>query len=143
MTISPLTTAATCHRALANPLRLRALAVLGDGELCVGQLREVLDQGFSTVSQHLRELETAGLIEAHKVGRQVFYHLINEGSEGIVLACVIRQLAGDEAIAYDRQRAAELRATLCRDGCGVAPRTAMDQASRGDREPKRLKAEER
>ena len=49
------------HKALAHPGRLRILAMLRGGPLCVCQMTAVLKLAPSTVSAHLSELRSAGL----------------------------------------------------------------------------------
>ena len=53
---------ATVHalKALAHPGRLRILAMLRGGELCVCQMTAVLDLAASSVSAHLADLKRAG-----------------------------------------------------------------------------------
>ena len=46
-------------RALGDPPRLRLLAILAQGELCVSEIAEIADDGLSTVSQRLRVLRSA------------------------------------------------------------------------------------
>ncbi|MBK9119451.1 MAG: winged helix-turn-helix transcriptional regulator [Phycisphaerales bacterium] len=65
-------TLATIARALGDVNRLRILAALRTGELCVCQLLELLGLAGATVSQHLATLRTAGLIDTRKVGRWVY-----------------------------------------------------------------------
>jgi len=60
---------------LAHPARLRLLALLRGGELCVCQINRVLGLAPSTVSEHLTELRRAGLLAERKDGRWVYYAL--------------------------------------------------------------------
>ncbi len=62
-------------KALADEHRVRILAALQAGELCVCQLIALLDLAPSTVSKHLTILKHAKLIEARKDGRWVHYRL--------------------------------------------------------------------
>lgn len=50
-------------KALGNPLRLRILQLLSNHAFTVAQIIENLDMPTSTVNQHLRVLEEAGLIQ--------------------------------------------------------------------------------
>jgi len=63
------------YKALAHPARLRILAMLRGGELCVCQVTAVLGLAASTVSAHLAELRRAGLVDEQKEGRWVRYRL--------------------------------------------------------------------
>ncbi len=68
--------AAEVFRALSDPLRLRLLAALAaGGEMCVCQLVEQLREPQPKVSQHLRVLRTAGLVESRRQGTWAHYKL--------------------------------------------------------------------
>ena len=74
------TDAANLLRALANPLRLAIVGALEDGELCVHELVDALVAGHPMVtqplvSQHLRVLRSAGLIDGTRRGREVAYRI--------------------------------------------------------------------
>lgn len=62
-------------KALSDSSRLRALAALRGGELCVCQIIELLGLAPSTVSKHMSLLREAGLVEGEKRGRWVYYKL--------------------------------------------------------------------
>jgi len=62
-------------KTLAHPMRLRILALLREGEMCVCQVVEILGVATSTVSEHLTELRKAGLLAERKEGRWVYYGL--------------------------------------------------------------------
>jgi DNA-binding transcriptional ArsR family regulator len=66
-------------KALAHPVRLRILALLREGELCVCQINAVIGLPPSTVSEHLAELRRAGFLEERKEGRWVHYRLHAKG----------------------------------------------------------------
>jgi ArsR family transcriptional regulator len=62
-------------RALSDPLRLRILHLLTDGDVCVGDLVSVLRVPQPTASRHLAYLKRAGLISARKNSYWTFYAL--------------------------------------------------------------------
>src|SRR5262249_33138379 len=62
-------------RAAGETTRLRALALLTEGELAVGELAQVLGQSQPRVSRHLKLLTEAGLVERAPEGAWVFYRL--------------------------------------------------------------------
>lgn len=70
---------------LSHPHRIRVIEELQDGEKDVGTLAEVLNIGQSSVSQHLAVLRAHRLIVERKQGRNVFYHLRQDGIAGWVL----------------------------------------------------------
>src|SRR5687768_17229045 len=62
-------------RSLADPTRLRILALLRAMELSVGELAQVLGQSQPRVSRHVKILIDAGLAERRKEGSWVFLRL--------------------------------------------------------------------
>jgi ArsR family transcriptional regulator len=62
-------------QALADPTRLRILALLRLMELSVGELAQVLGQSQPRVSRHLKILSDAGVVERRKEGSWVFLTL--------------------------------------------------------------------
>jgi ArsR family transcriptional regulator len=62
-------------KALADENRVRLLLALRGGELCACQLTELLQLAPSTVSKHLFLLKHAGLLEARKEGRWIYFKL--------------------------------------------------------------------
>jgi len=62
-------------RALADPIRLRILQALTQGERCVCELCSALELAQSKLSFHLRVLREAGLIEGRSQGRWMYYQL--------------------------------------------------------------------
>lgn len=66
---------ADLFQALADPTRLRILALLRAMELSVGELAQVLAQSQPRVSRHIKILTDAGLAERRKEGSWVFLAL--------------------------------------------------------------------
>src|SRR5207302_3884664 len=62
-------------QALADPTRLRILALLRIMELSVGELAHILGQSQPRVSRHLKILADAGVLERRKEGSWVFLAL--------------------------------------------------------------------
>src|SRR5438045_9407762 len=62
-------------QALADPTRLRVLALLRIMELSVGELAQVLGQSQPRVSRHLKILADAAVLERRKEGSWVFLTL--------------------------------------------------------------------
>ncbi len=74
-TESELAATAARNKALAHPARLAVLAVLAMDACCVCDLANVLGLPLSTLSQHLKTLRTAGLVQSRQEGKLVFYSL--------------------------------------------------------------------
>jgi len=62
---------------LAHPARARIVQELGNGEMCVNTLAEILKISHSSVSQHLAILRSQRIIKEQKSGRFVFYRLVD------------------------------------------------------------------
>ena len=62
-------------KSLADPTRLRLLAVLRGEELSVGELAEVLAMAQSGISRHLSVLRTAGLVDDRRDGTSSLYRV--------------------------------------------------------------------
>jgi len=81
-------------RALGHPVRIEILTVLRGGEQCVCHIEAILGLRQSCISQHLRILREAGIVEVRRDGWNVFYHvcsprvlrlvdaLLSEGEQG-------------------------------------------------------------
>jgi ArsR family transcriptional regulator len=66
--------------ALAHPIRVRILHLLKDRKACVcGELVEMLPVAQSTVSQHLKIMKDAGLIQGEVDGPKVCYCIDTDG----------------------------------------------------------------
>lgn len=106
-------------KGLAHPARLRILAMLGSGELCVCQLTAVLDLAPSTVSQHLSVLARGGLVTERKDGKWVFYRLRRDQAADALLPPLLALLAGDETVSADRAECTRLRAVPVAELCAA------------------------
>lgn len=62
-------------RALAEPMRLRLLNVLMQGEKTVGQLAEASGSGQANVSKHLAVLRDAGMVGMRKEGLSTWCYI--------------------------------------------------------------------
>ena len=62
-------------RVLADPMRLRILHALVEGELSVSQLMEATRCRQANISKHLRVLLSSGFLERRKEGLFVYYRI--------------------------------------------------------------------
>ncbi|MBV9757736.1 MAG: winged helix-turn-helix transcriptional regulator, partial [Alphaproteobacteria bacterium] len=60
-------------RALAEPTRLRLLALAARGAFCVVELTEILGQSQPRLSRHLKLLCDAGLLERAREGANAWF----------------------------------------------------------------------
>jgi len=71
-------TAARALKAIAHPLRLKILCVLGSGEECVQDIVEAVGTSQSNISQHLAILRDKGVLQTRKDANRVFYRVCDE-----------------------------------------------------------------
>ncbi|WP_155341136.1 ArsR/SmtB family transcription factor [Acrocarpospora corrugata] len=70
---------ATLLKAVADPVRLRLLSMIGShagGETCVCDLTDAFNLTAPTISHHLKVLRTAGLIDSERRGTWVYYWIV-------------------------------------------------------------------
>jgi ArsR family transcriptional regulator, lead/cadmium/zinc/bismuth-responsive transcriptional repressor len=72
------TAVADLFRTLADPTRLRILALLGEGEACVHVICARLGMSQSAVSHQLRLLRVGHLVRPRRVGREIYYAMDDE-----------------------------------------------------------------
>ena len=114
MTTNSLRPLAGTLKALAHPVRLRILALLRGGELCVCEVAEVLGLASSTVSEHLTELRRTGWVQEWKVGRRVHVSISSEAATRPILEALWPLLAEVEAeLAQDRDLVKNLHCLTC------------------------------
>lgn len=97
-------------RAVAEPTRLRLLALCAEGEFTVSELVQILGQSQPRVSRHLKQLSDAGLLERLPEGSWVFYRLARQSEPGRLARDIVALLPpADTALAQDRDRLAGVR----------------------------------
>jgi len=101
-------------KALADPTRLRLLALLDRSELSVHELQEITRMGQSRISSHLRLLEQTGFLRRRKEGKHAYYRL-DKSADGLTpflrvaleaakaLDCRTADLAGLRRVLRERQ----------------------------------------
>lgn len=102
-------------KAAGEDTRLRLVAVLGEAELTVSDLTEILGQSQPRISRHLKLLAEAGLVERHREASWVFYRRAAEGPGGRIAARLLELLdREDPVLAGDRARLDSVRAARAR-----------------------------
>jgi ArsR family transcriptional regulator, arsenate/arsenite/antimonite-responsive transcriptional repressor len=116
-------------KAVANPVRLRVLALLGAGELCVCQVAEVLQMPASSVSEALRELRRAGFLRERKAGRWVHVSLVPEGAASPLAKALVAEAMAMPEAARDRVRLQEVKGLAIEEVCCRIQRETTGEAS--------------
>ncbi len=97
-------------RAAAEETRLRVLALLGEGELSVSDLTDILGQSQPRISRHLKLLVEAGLVERHREGAFAFFRLA-EREAGLVAPLLAGLDRASPPLSEDRARLEAVRAS--------------------------------
>ncbi len=103
-------------RALGDETRVRIVALLAHGELCVCHLERALELSQPNVSRHLGILRSAGVVDARRDGTWVYYRIVDQEHAAVheVLATVTKAFGAERAIRLDH---AKLRRTCGPDAC--------------------------
>jgi DNA-binding transcriptional ArsR family regulator len=72
---NPSTLIADLFKSLSQPARVEILLAIGAGEACVCHLEAILKMRQAYLSQHLMALRQAGILEARRDGRFIYYSL--------------------------------------------------------------------
>ncbi len=82
-------------RALADPTRLRIVALLEEGELSVAELQEITKLAQSRISTHLGLLSETAIVIARREGKRTYYRLQPDraSDEGRLVALAVRGAA--------------------------------------------------
>jgi DNA-binding transcriptional ArsR family regulator len=100
-----LASASSVLRLLADPTRVRLLALLENEELTVAELAAVLHLAQPRVSTHLAKLKEAGLVRDRRAGVSAYYRANSEGEEAQhKLLDSLRQSIDDALLREDTAR---------------------------------------
>jgi len=111
-------------KAVSHPLRLRVLALLEPGELCVCQIAETLQVPQSSVSEALRELRRAGFILERKEGRWVFVSVVPRKQASPLLKGILADAGSLPEVLEDRLRAQTVKAVAIPVVCSRVQKSA-------------------
>jgi len=111
-------------KAVSHPLRLRVLALLEPGELCVCQIAETLQVAQSSVSEALRELRRAGFVLERKEGRWVFVSVVPRKQASPLLKGILADAGSLPEVLEDRARAQAVKAVAIPIVCAKVQKAA-------------------
>jgi ArsR family transcriptional regulator, arsenate/arsenite/antimonite-responsive transcriptional repressor len=112
-------------KALGDRTRLRILALLATGEVCVCNIHESLGVPQPTVSRHLAYLRKSGLVETRRDGVWMHYRLAPpaERLAGAIFDAALHAAGHAPSAGSDRKRLAKVAgldvktAPCCEPGC--------------------------
>ncbi len=100
-------------KAIADKNRMRIVMMLSERPLCVCEIDSVLGIALSTISSHLKQMRSAGVIESEKEGRWVVYRPSDDPLVSSIISDIKEQLADDPEVRSDMTKIK----TLCREEC--------------------------
>jgi ArsR family transcriptional regulator len=110
-------------KTLADPVRLRLVALCRRGECSVSELTQAIGQSQPRVSQHLKKLCDAGLVERFRDGKRVYYRVpATAGKMGRRLLDLLPDT--EPVMQADAERLREARRVGGAAAAGTAPAAA-------------------
>ena len=112
MKTRPVASLEQLFRALADETRLRILALLAAGEICVCNIHGAMAIPQPTASRHLAYLRRTGLVATRRDGLWVHYRIAvpSDPAMASVLAATIDALRSTRGITSDRRKLSGLTA---------------------------------
>jgi ArsR family transcriptional regulator, arsenate/arsenite/antimonite-responsive transcriptional repressor len=103
-------------RALGDETRLRIVALLSHGELCVCHLEAALDLSQSNASRQLGILKAAGIVDSRREGTWVYYSITEQDHATVAKALEVltTSFGAERAMRADHGR---LRKTCGPNAC--------------------------
>jgi ArsR family transcriptional regulator len=104
-------------KALGDETRLRIVALLSHGELCVCHLEEALGLSQPKVSRHLAILRMTGIVEHRREGSWVYYKLAPQADRDCEqqLRGLVKTFAKRSMLRRDLERLVKVRGPLACD----------------------------
>jgi ArsR family transcriptional regulator len=98
-------------KALGDETRLRIVALLSHGELCVCHIHEALGLSQPNVSRHLGVLRAAGVVEDRRAGTWVYYKLASQEDPDCErqLRQLVRSFAKQDLVRRDVEKLVQIR----------------------------------
>ena len=119
-------------QALGDETRLRLLNLMGEQEICVCYLTEILGAPQPKISRHLAYLRNAGIVSARREGKWMHYRIVMPPHVGAsqVLRQTLESLNDDKAMQVDRARLAKACCSPAKYALDGAPLpTAVSESS--------------
>ncbi len=83
-------------KAMAHPARLMMVDALAEGEKCVCELQKLVGSAMPTVSRHLAQMKSAGIIASRRDGNKMYYRLLVPCLTN-VFPCIDEALGAEQA----------------------------------------------
>lgn len=99
------------YKALGDETRLRIVALLSHGELCVCHLESALELPQPTASRQLSVLRNAGVVDSRREGTWIYYRLATELEQPmrLQLKALVNEFAKQLNLKKDVERLLKLK----------------------------------
>lgn len=112
-------------RAVAEPTRLRLLALCAHAELTVTELTQILGQSQPRVSRHLKLLVDAGVLDRFREGTWAFYRMSEQGACSALARIIVDSIPDDdETLSLDLSRLESIQAARAEQAADYFRRNA-------------------
>jgi ArsR family transcriptional regulator len=103
-------------RALGDETRLRIVALLTHGELCVCHIESALELSQPNASRQLGILKSAGIVDSRRDGTWVYYALADQEHESVerVLAVLTKMFGAERILRADHARVRKSCGPVCK-----------------------------
>jgi ArsR family transcriptional regulator len=93
-------------RALGDETRVRIVALLSAGELCVCHLEKALELPQPTISRHLSVLRAGGVVDSRRQGTWMYYRLADQRDPEVqaMVETVMRSFSAQRTLRADVAR---------------------------------------
>ena len=93
-------------RALGDETRLRIVALLAHGELCVCHIENALELSQPNASRQLGILKMAGIVDSRRDGTWVYYRLADQDDDSVerVLDVLVKTFGAERVLRADHAR---------------------------------------
>ncbi len=104
-------------KALGDKVRLRILALLQEGELCVCDIMEVLQMPQSTTSRHLAHLKNAYWIKGTRKGKWMHYRINEKFQNSKLISMILEDIAELKYVKKDKRELKKYLKTKEKNAC--------------------------
>jgi len=116
-------------KALSHAKRLEIIHLLRNQKLSVSEIQEMLDLPQANLSQHLMTLREAGVMNAEREGKQIYYSLAHKNfikASDLIRQILIEKHKGDDNADEFTHKMSELVPLTADPVCGMrlSPKTA-------------------
>lgn len=103
-------------RALGDETRLRIVALLAHGELCVCHIENALELSQPNASRQLGILKLAGIVDSRRDGTWVYYRLADQGDDSVerVLDVLVKTFGAERVLRADHARVRKRCGPTCK-----------------------------